>query len=477
MTNQKVNRFGKALTAGVSLAIVAGMTTASADTTQNTNQKQEVENSTASYKNSAAHDYATALIKLKAENNESIADETKTQDIQEKLNDDTREPVVIEQEVQEQKTEEVQSEQQQTPVEVVTEEAPVVDETPETETAVEETEAQEIEKETLEENQQERAVSIVKTEPEYNSTITIVTPDEKKTVDVADESQTLEEVLEENIENSPSTYRDDNNKVLDKDTLGNALENESSITVYPTHRDVTTEEVSIPFQTEEKETDELYEGETEVEQEGIEGTGVKVTERVTNAHEENSQQSLKIVNAPQKEIILVGTKPEPEPEPEPVVEEPETPVVEPDEVEPANSSSTPPAPAPGRTQGSTVGTGDSSNDTSKTNNAVVDLALEQAGKPYVWGGTSQSGFDCSGLVYWANAQNGKSVPRTARAQGAASKSVSWDDIQVGDIVYTNTHIGFYAGNDRVVHAANPSRGVVIDSASSFKQRGFKVGRL
>src|SRR5699024_8047068 len=114
---------------------------------------------------------------------------------------------------------------------------------------------------------------------------------------------------------------------------------------------------------------------------------------------------------------------------------------------------------------------------SDTGNEIVDTLLDQVGKDYVWGGASPSGFDCSGIIHWAYHKHGKSIPRTASAQGEAGKPVSWKDIKAGDLVYTSTHIGVYTGDGRVIHAANPKRGVVVDNATSFQKQGFKVSRF
>lgn len=93
---------------------------------------------------------------------------------------------------------------------------------------------------------------------------------------------------------------------------------------------------------------------------------------------------------------------------------------------------------------------------SNTGNAVVDAVMTRAGAPYVWGATGPDAFDCSGLMYWAYQQVGKTIPRTSQAQIAGGTPVSLDNIQPGDIVgyYDGiTHVGMYIGNGQVFHAA------------------------
>ncbi|KAK2944236.1 hypothetical protein BLNAU_20846 [Blattamonas nauphoetae] len=78
-------------------------------------------------------------------------------------------------------------------------------------------------------------------------------------------------------------------------------------------------------------------------------------------------------------------------------------------------------------------------------------------------------FDCSGLVYMAYKQAGKSVPTTTRGYPGGLKSVGVGNAKPGDILWRSGHVGLVINNNQVVHAANPTRGVYILSLSSFKQ--------
>lgn len=103
---------------------------------------------------------------------------------------------------------------------------------------------------------------------------------------------------------------------------------------------------------------------------------------------------------------------------------------------------------------------------SETGNAVIDAALGKIGSPYSWGGNGPDSFDCSGLVFWAHQQAGKTVPRTSSAQIAGGQPVSRADLQPGDIVgyYPGvTHVGIYIGNGQIVHASD--YGVPVQIAS------------
>lgn len=100
---------------------------------------------------------------------------------------------------------------------------------------------------------------------------------------------------------------------------------------------------------------------------------------------------------------------------------------------------------------------------------AVGAALTKLGSPYGWGATGPSAFDCSGLMYWAYQQQGKSIPRTSQAQLAGGTSVALSDLQPGDIIgyYPGTtHVGMYIGNGQVVHASDygiPVQVVPFDS--------------
>jgi len=100
---------------------------------------------------------------------------------------------------------------------------------------------------------------------------------------------------------------------------------------------------------------------------------------------------------------------------------------------------------------------------------AVNYALAQVGKEYKMGTAGPSTFDCSGLMYAAYKQVGISLPRTSQTQFSAGTSVSKGDLQPGDLVFYYggiTHVGMYIGNGKIVHAANPARGVVIDNVNS-----------
>lgn len=107
-------------------------------------------------------------------------------------------------------------------------------------------------------------------------------------------------------------------------------------------------------------------------------------------------------------------------------------------------------------------------------NGVVAAALAKIGSPYGWGSAGPSAFDCSGLMFWSYAQNGKSIPRTSQAQLAGGTRVSLSELQPGDIVgyYPGvTHVAMYIGNGQVVHASDYGIPVQVVPLNSMPIQG------
>lgn len=107
---------------------------------------------------------------------------------------------------------------------------------------------------------------------------------------------------------------------------------------------------------------------------------------------------------------------------------------------------------------------------------VISLAKKQVGKPYVYGASGPSSFDCSGLTsyVYSNAV-GKNIGRTTYVQLNAGKRVSVSNLKPGDLVFWgNYHVGIYLGNNQYIHAPQPGQNVTTATISSYFYPSYGV---
>ena len=101
--------------------------------------------------------------------------------------------------------------------------------------------------------------------------------------------------------------------------------------------------------------------------------------------------------------------------------------------------------------------------------AIVASAKKYLGTPYVWGAETPEGFDCSGFTRYVMKQNGVDLPRTAAEQYDVGKPVAKADLQVGDMIFFTTykpgasHVGFYMGDGKFIHASSVNKEVTISN--------------
>ena len=100
------------------------------------------------------------------------------------------------------------------------------------------------------------------------------------------------------------------------------------------------------------------------------------------------------------------------------------------------------------------------------------LAAKMVGKPYKYGGSSPSGFDCSGLVQYSFKQAGVSLPHNTVQQRAASRLINVAELRRGDLLFFNQegkkhgHVGIYLGDGKFVHAPSSGKSVRSDRLDS-----------
>ena len=112
---------------------------------------------------------------------------------------------------------------------------------------------------------------------------------------------------------------------------------------------------------------------------------------------------------------------------------------------------------------------------------VVETAKNYIGSRYVYGASGPNSFDCSGFTSYVFKLHGVSLSRTAKGQYSNGTAVARGDLQPGDLVMFGpsvsgiNHVGIYIGGGQIVHAANPSRGVTIDTINSGYYNNNYVG--
>lgn len=247
----------------------------------------------------------------------------------------------------------------------------------------------------------------------------------------------------------PALVRTSDSKAVDE---GQVIHAGDSVRLYAVEESRTESVEEVPFETEVLPSDELFVGETRVQQAGEPGSVTKVSTVRTDlskdkgvnaaasdgsdADKVESTVSSTVTKAPVREIVLEGTRPR----------------------ESASNASATDYNTAGAASGYTLSD-------EAAGNRAVQLAMSKLGSPYVWGEEGPNAFDCSGLVWWVyHDQLGyTNLPRTAAQQLAYGKRVSVDDLKPGMLLASRTHIVIYIGDGKVVHASHPGVGVTVDS--------------
>ena len=108
---------------------------------------------------------------------------------------------------------------------------------------------------------------------------------------------------------------------------------------------------------------------------------------------------------------------------------------------------------------------------------IVSYGMQFVGCPYVWGGTSPAGFDCSGFTQYVYSHFGISLPRTSYQQELCGTIVSPAEAQPGDLVTYNDHSAIYIGNGQTISAMSPDAGIAIAGLYSVPNGNLQIHRI
>ena len=115
---------------------------------------------------------------------------------------------------------------------------------------------------------------------------------------------------------------------------------------------------------------------------------------------------------------------------------------------------------------------------------AIEIAKSYIGGKYVWGATGPDAFDCSGFTqYIYKHAYGKNIPRVSYEQAKFGQKVNRDELQPGDLIFFDTmnkgrvsHVGFYIGNNRFIHAASSKSGIIESELSGYYAKKYLGAR-
>jgi cell wall-associated NlpC family hydrolase len=184
----------------------------------------------------------------------------------------------------------------------------------------------------------------------------------------------------------------------------------------------------------------------------------------------DAQVSVETVTAEGAVAVEVTPAPEPEPEPEPVVRE-----SAPSRSAERTSTSERTESATSESATETASSSEASVPASANGSTIISIAARYVGVPYVWGGSTPAGFDCSGFVQYVFAQAGISLPRSSTGQRDSGTVVSRSEAQAGDLIWSPGHISIYAGDGMQIDAPRPGKTIQFRSIWQSNPTFVRVG--
>lgn len=194
----------------------------------------------------------------------------------------------------------------------------------------------------------------------------------------------------------------------------------------------------IDHETKVVKDDDLEKGKTEVKTEGKNGKKIVLGQQtlVNGKVESSVVYSEEVTENPVTEVVYEGTK---------------------EEEEETTTTST--ASTSSRSTSSKKSTSSKVSYNASKSNGIVGYAMAFHGVPYVYGGASPSGFDCSGFTQYVYRAFGINLPHSSSAQAGYGRAVSASEARPGDLVVMPGHVGIYAGNGMITHSPAPGQSV------------------
>lgn len=313
------------------------------------------------------------------------------------------------------------------------------------------------------------ADSPVVAEKDNDVSLTVVNADESKDVYPVGDFTTLGEVFD-SLGIDSEKYRTESGHEVDVQQ-----ELSEDLTVYKYVKSGKTKKVSIEAPVKYEDSDDLFVGEERVESEGKDGEAVVTTvvSSTTGQDKASTEEKLTVVKSPKPKVVLKGTKERPaSAAPSPTTGDRSSSALRSSDGPRGGTSVSPSA---GRTSYSSTPSA-APVDGSKAEQ-VLSIAKQYTGVPYVWGGTTPRGWDCSGYTRFVYRHVGVNLPRNSSGQRHAGKTVSYSEARPGDIIWKPGHVGIYAGNGMMYDAGSKRTGTSYRSAGWMLRSGAKFIRV